>query len=83
MRLNQFAGLRFARNDGGGFVLARRDGVIEMVEAQAGFARGGIRAVAGEAIFRKDGADVAVVFYLGGRGRGEELVMRGKNEHKQ
>ena len=53
--------------------VAINGGGVELVEAELGFAVGGITAVAGEAVVREDGADVLVVGDgLGGAGDCDE-----------
>jgi len=55
---------RAAGNDGGAGVAAF-EGECTLVEAEAGLGFGFIRAVAGEAVFRKDGLDPGGEFNLG------------------
>jgi hypothetical protein len=51
----------FAGNDGGLAVFARQEGVFEAIEPEIGFAGGGIRAVARETVFGKNGPNVAII----------------------
>ncbi len=54
--VNQLAFIGITRDDG-----PLLDGGVALVQAQPGLARPGVGAVAGEAVLRQDGADVAVV----------------------
>src|SRR3954454_16361246 len=57
---NKFAGLGFAGDDRWLAVLSWEDRLFEAIQAKVPLPRGGIRAVAREAVLRKNGPDVAV-----------------------
>ena len=65
------AGFGFARDDRGDAFVVALCGFLE-IEAETGFAALFVRAVAGEAIFGKDGADIAAEGGIGGAQRWDE-----------
>src|SRR5205085_3139122 len=75
--LEQQAARAAAGHDRGHTRLARAQGVLAPVEAQASLAATGVRPVTGVAVIREDGPDVAVEVDLARRA-GE----RGRGQHK-
>ena len=69
--------LWFAGDDGGLAVFAWKDGVVEAIEAEISFARGGISTVARETVFGKNGPNVAIIAE---RARSETVARKQKGQ---